>query len=100
MSNDQNANSKKRDANDVLREDGVDELRRQMDRNRTVVPFRSASRPLETADQERPEIRITDGSLSRNATEAENYLLPAGVEIYQRDGKLVRPITEDVSASD
>jgi putative DNA primase/helicase len=47
-----------------------------------------------------PDIRISGGSLSRNATDAENYLLAAGVEIYQRDGKLVRPITEDVSASD
>jgi putative DNA primase/helicase len=47
-----------------------------------------------------PEIRITGGSLSRNATDAEHHLLAEGVEIYQRDGKLVRPITEDVSASD
>ena len=42
MSKPQNANSKKRDANDVLREDGVDELRRQFDVNRTVVPFKAA----------------------------------------------------------
>jgi putative DNA primase/helicase len=100
MSDPQNINSKKRDANDVLREDGEDELRRQFDVNRTVVPFRQASRPLERADQQLPDVSITGGSLSRNATDAEKHLLAAGVEIYQRDGKLVRPITEDVSASD
>src|SRR5690242_4804727 len=34
---------KKRDANDVLREEGVDELRRQFDFNRKVVPLIAAS---------------------------------------------------------
>jgi hypothetical protein len=44
----------KRDANDVLREDGVDELRRQFDVNRTVVQFPGASgAPEDCAGQEK-----------------------------------------------
>ncbi len=43
MSIPQNVNSKKRDANDVLREDGADELRRQFDLNRKIVSLNAAS---------------------------------------------------------
>jgi hypothetical protein len=73
MSNPQNINSKKRDANDVLREDGEDELRRQFDVNRTVVPFRAASRPLERADQELPDVNeiIDDMRKSAPATRGD-----------------------------
>ena len=46
MTKPQNNGPKKRDANDVLSEDGVDELRRQFDVNRTVVPSETASRTL------------------------------------------------------
>jgi putative DNA primase/helicase len=58
--------------------------------------------PQEGSEQprQRPHIKIEGGGLSRMATEAEEYLLSAGVEIYQRDGKLVRVVKEEVSASD
>jgi putative DNA primase/helicase len=48
----------------------------------------------------RPLIQIRGGMLSAMATEAERHLLEAGVPFYQRAGKLVRPVVEDVPASD
>jgi len=47
-----------------------------------------------------PIIRIKGGRLSEMATEAEAHLGAARVGFYQRGGKLVRPVLEDVVASD
>jgi hypothetical protein len=48
---------------------------------------------------ELPLIRVVGGELSALATRAEDLLITAGVPIYQRGGRLVRPIIEDVDAS-
>jgi putative DNA primase/helicase len=45
-----------------------------------------------------PRIRVTGGSLSKNADEAEKHLLNAKVEIYQRGSKLVRPVIQEMPA--
>ena len=47
----------------------------------------------------RPRVRIRGGSLSNNASDAEMHLGRAGVQIYRRGSKLVRPVTEEVPAS-
>ena len=44
-------------------------------------------------------IAVTGGSLSRNATDAEQLLLSENVQIYQKASKLVRPVTEELPAS-
>ena len=46
-----------------------------------------------------PTIQIEDGELSSLATQGEKILIAAGVQIYQRGGKLVRPIIEIVDAT-
>jgi hypothetical protein len=46
----------------------------------------------------RPVIRIAGGELSRNVSQAEEVLIAAGEHIYQRDKKLVRPVTVTVDA--
>jgi putative DNA primase/helicase len=46
-----------------------------------------------------PTIKIEGGSLSRNATEGEDALIAAGVEIYRRREDLVRPVIEKVKAA-
>jgi hypothetical protein len=46
-----------------------------------------------------PTIQIEDGELSSLATQGEDVLIAAGVPIYQRGGKLVRPIIETVDAT-
>jgi hypothetical protein len=46
-----------------------------------------------------PEIQVTAGALSALATTGEEVLLAAGLPLYQRSGKLVRPITEEVEAA-
>jgi putative DNA primase/helicase len=46
-----------------------------------------------------PIIQIKDGELSLLATKAEEVLIAAGVSIYQRSGRLVRPIIETVDAT-
>jgi hypothetical protein len=46
-----------------------------------------------------PVIQIKSGELSSLATMAEDLLIAAGVPIYQRGGKLVRPIIETVDAT-
>jgi putative DNA primase/helicase len=46
-----------------------------------------------------PVIHIRNGELSSLATQAEGALIKADAPFYQRTGKLVRPITEDVDAS-
>jgi hypothetical protein len=44
------------------------------------------------SDGNRPAIQVSPGSLSDNASEAENALLAANVEIYRQRGILVRPL--------
>ena len=46
-----------------------------------------------------PTIQIEDGELSSLATRGEEVLIAAGVAIYQRGGRLVRPIIETVDAT-
>ena len=46
-----------------------------------------------------PVIEIRDGQLSSLATKAEEMLIDAGVQLYQRGGTLVRPVIETVDAS-
>jgi hypothetical protein len=46
-----------------------------------------------------PIIQVVGGNLSEIATRGEEVLIEAGVQIYQRGGKLVRPIVETVDAS-
>ena len=48
----------------------------------------------------RPRVRIRGGSLSKNATEAEEHLIKAGVQVYRRASTLVHPVTEEVPAAD
>jgi putative DNA primase/helicase len=47
-----------------------------------------------------PLIQIAPGRLSQIATEAEAHLLTAGVLFYQRSSELVRPVLQEVMASD
>jgi putative DNA primase/helicase len=42
---------------------------------------------------------ITLGELAANASDGEQALLAAGVDVYQQCGRLVRPIVEDVAAA-
>jgi putative DNA primase/helicase len=46
-----------------------------------------------------PGVRRKAGNLPQISTEAENHLVAAGVDFYQRGGVLVRPVTCSVSAS-
>jgi putative DNA primase/helicase len=46
-----------------------------------------------------PTIQIEDGELSSLATRGEEVLIAADVAIYQRGGRLVRPIIETVDAT-
>ena len=65
-----------------------------------VIPFPGATDANEaTPADAMPTIEIKDGQLSELATKAEAMLIDAGVPIYQRGGKLVRPIIETVDAS-
>lgn len=45
------------------------------------------------------EIAVVPGELAKLATQCEEILIKAGVPIYQRGGKLVRPIIETVDAT-
>lgn len=47
-----------------------------------------------------PFIKCVPGELPRMADEAQRALLNGGMPVYARGGKLVRPITDDVPASD
>jgi putative DNA primase/helicase len=53
-----------------------------------------------SAKMGRPIIRIAGGELSGMATTAEKHLVAAGAPLYQRGSMLVRPIIEEVPASD
>jgi hypothetical protein len=64
-------------------------------------PFPKDALPLgvDQLPDDRPVIEIKDGELSDIASLAEDALFYADLPIYQRSGKLVRPITETVDAS-
>jgi hypothetical protein len=59
---------------------------------------RPKAEPISESSSE-PTIRINSGELSSLADRGEEILLAAGVPIYQRGGKLVRPITETEDAT-
>ena len=68
-------------------------------------PTATDARPGTTKDSSQksspgPRIKVTGGSLSKNADEAERHLLNAKVEIYQRGSKLVRPVIHVVPSKD
>jgi hypothetical protein len=86
------------DANDVLRDAGADALRRQLDMNRRPY-IRSQNGRSAANPRTLPIIRRDAGQLSQTATEAEQHLIAARVPFFQRAGRLVRPITDTVSAS-
>ena len=48
------------------------------------------------ADDGKPVIKLQGGKLSQTATEAEQALVDAGVQFYERSNVLVRPIVKDV----
>ena len=47
----------------------------------------------------RPLIRLSDAHMHEQTTRAERHLLRAGVPFYERGGRIVRPISEQVAAS-
>jgi hypothetical protein len=59
----------------------------------------AAAADTETTGAPLPVIQIKSGELSSLATRAEELLIVAGVPIYQRGGRLVRPIIETVDAT-
>ena len=65
------------------------------------LPFIDKDRPLapDQAVNGQPIIALTDGELSQLADKGEQVLIDAGVQIYQRGGKLVRPVIEEVDAA-
>jgi putative DNA primase/helicase len=62
-----------------------------------VVSFPSGRSALDDGDL--PVIRIVAGELHNMATAAEDALIKAGTQFYVRGEKLVRPVTEDLPAS-
>jgi hypothetical protein len=50
-------------------------------------------------DDNRPSITVKAGTIPAMATQAEEFLIAAGVPLYQRAESLVRPIVEAVDAS-
>jgi putative DNA primase/helicase len=93
-------NKKPSDANDVLRKAGPDGLRKTIDGARSKPRLVASNDPATSSPPLLPVMRIKGGLLSEMATEAEARLIAAGVDFYQRGGKLVRPIEEKVVASD
>jgi putative DNA primase/helicase len=61
-----------------------------------------ARKPVETVDPVtgevpgKPQIRIAGGDLAPMADQAERHLIEAGALIFQRGGKLVRPVVQPV----
>ena len=71
-------------------------------KRRSSVSVRSSTRKLSTRNLSMdtlPVIQLKNGELSSLATRAEELLIAASVPIYQRGGRLVRPIIETVDAS-
>jgi hypothetical protein len=105
---------KRPDSNEILRRNGLDALRKLIDANRKSyhgkpTPVASIDAPnkgggitaprAETLGARARVIRRVAGCLSQVATQTEQHLLEIGVPLYQRSGKLVRPIVTTVSAS-
>jgi Bifunctional DNA primase/polymerase, N-terminal len=61
-----------------------------------IVGYRGREAPEPTAPDAKPLIKVVSGSLSTNADEAEQALIDAGVEFFERSNMLVRPIVRDV----
>lgn len=53
----------------------------------------------ENIQPELPRIVVTGGGLSSEATQAENALISAGIQIYQRGNQLVRPVIQETTAT-
>ncbi len=92
-----------RDANDIARESGADELRVAWDTaaksaNETLPA--SAARPPAIGDNSKPLIRILAGRWHELATELEAALIASGSPLYQNSGGIVRPIVDEVDAAD
>jgi putative DNA primase/helicase len=47
----------------------------------------------------RPVVRVKAGDLDVTATRAEEVLLGSGIQLFQRSGVLVRPVTTEVDAT-
>ena len=78
------------------------EIRRQDGAPRTKgLRKRRAGDALDrSSDDARPIIRVIPGELSRAVDEAEAALIAAGRPIFSRAGRLVRPVIEEIGASD
>jgi hypothetical protein len=68
--------------------------------NVAAPPTAGARGPRLVFDRGRlPIIQVRSGELASIATRAEQVLLDAGVEIFQRSGTLVRPVVAEVDAA-
>ena len=78
------------------------EIRRQDGAPRTkgARKRREADGLDRSPDDTRPVIRVIPGEMSRAVDEAEFALIAAGRPIFSRAGRLVRPVVEEVGASD
>lgn len=63
-----------------------------------ILGYRGREAPDPTSPDSRPVIMVTPGSLSRNADEAEQALIDAEIQFYERSNGLVRPIVKEVDA--
>jgi putative DNA primase/helicase len=63
------------------------------------TPGQSKAPEVEAERNSKPTIRITGGSLSQNATDAESALIAANLDIFQRRADWVRPVIEKVQAA-
>jgi hypothetical protein len=61
-----------------------------------IVEYRTVQEPV--AEDGRPAIKIEAGKLSVTADKAEEVLIAAGVQFYERSNGLVRPIIREVDA--
>lgn len=101
-----------RDANDMLREEGVDALRKLFDTG-GEKPEADAGGDDAKVFQLRPRAKVTDdaqdaaltititiksGNLKEVVDKSEAALIDAGAPLYSRGGELVKPIIEDVAA--
>ena len=75
---------------------GIPKLREAIGASAVTV----LTRILEVSSDERPLITIRADNLPEIATQAEDVLIAAGTSVYQRGGALVRPIIEEVDASE
>jgi Bifunctional DNA primase/polymerase, N-terminal len=61
-----------------------------------IVGYRGREAPEPTPSDARTVIKVTGGSLSANADDAERALIDAEIAFYERSNTLVRPIVKDV----